>query len=172
MAATLDRRQLILTQLYDILSGLSIPLLGGLDGPATIATGNIVNNRDELPASLVPGMILLDADETAVPLLQLAPGRETRTGPSLMKLSPEIYIVLDVRKPQNTNVSIDLNTARAAILDLVLHDATLLAYVGANGRITYGGCVTDLARNRAVQGQMGLMIDFVYPFIPDEIVGA
>ncbi len=169
--AFLDRRQMILTQLYDVLSGLSIPLLGGPNGAVTIVPGNIVKERDQLPAELVPGMIMLDADEVAIPL-PMAPGRQTRTGPSLMKLSPEIYIVLDVRQPKNENVSEDLNTARAAILDLVLHDPTLLQITGSNGSITYNGCVTDLARNRVMKGQMGLMLTFVYPFIPDEIAAS
>ena len=33
---------------------------------------------------------------------------------------PEIYVVLDVRKPTNTNAGEDLNLARAAILNLIL----------------------------------------------------
>ena len=49
MVATIDRRQMIITQLFDILSGLSIPLLGGLNGAVTIVPGNIVHNRDQLP---------------------------------------------------------------------------------------------------------------------------
>jgi hypothetical protein len=165
----IDRRQLILTQLYGILSELSIPLLGGLNGPTTIVAGHIVKNRDQLPAELVSGLIMLDADETSIPLSKPAPGRMTRSSTSLMKMSPEIYVVLDVRQPQNKNVSEDLNTARAAILDLVLHDPTLLTITSDNGWITYDGCVTDLARNRVMKGQMGIMLTFVYPFIPDEI---
>jgi hypothetical protein len=171
MVATIDRRQLILTQLYDILSGLNVPLLGGPNGPVTIVPGNIVHNRDQLPQELVPGIVLLDADETAIPL-PLAPGRTTRVGPALMRMTPEIYIVLDVRSPQNKNVGEDLNTARAAIMDLVLHDKTLLQITGSNGRTTYDGCVTDLARNRVMKGQMGISLTFVYPFIPDEFAAA
>jgi hypothetical protein len=53
-----------------------------------------------------------------------------------------------------------------------LHDKTLLQITGSNGRITYDGCVTDLARNRVMKGQMGISLTFVYPFIPDEFAAA
>lgn len=164
----IDRRQLILAQLYDILSGLNVSLLGGPNGPVTVVPGNIVHNRDQLPQEKVPGIILLDADETMFPMPMRAPGRETRPRPSLMKMTPEIYTVLDVRSPQNQNVGEDLNTVRSVIVDRVLHDKTLLLITGDNGWITYDGCVTDLARNRVMKGQMGISLTFVYPFIPDE----
>lgn len=171
MAALLDRRQLIINQLYSLLSSLSIPLLGGLNGPITLAAGNIVHNRDQLTAELVPGIILLDADEQ-VSLLPKVDGAGRQAGPSLMAMTPEIYVVLDVRQPQNLNVSEDVNSARAAILGLILNDPTLLQIVGSNGRIYCKSCVTDLARNRQMLGQLGLEIVFIYPLLPNEIAQA
>lgn len=151
-----------------ILSGLTITLTDG----STIPAGHIVHNRDELPKELVPGIILLDADETKDPRFPQNMGRSERPGPGMMKMTPEIYVVLDVRKPANLNVGEDLNLARAAILDLILHDAGLQTITGSGGGITLDGCYTDLARNRQMKGQMGLSICFGYPFIPDEFAAA
>jgi hypothetical protein len=156
-----------LARLETILSGLVITISTG-----TIPAGNFVRNRDELPGEKVPGIILLDADETKDPRFPANPGRQGRPGPGMMKMTPEIYVVLDVRKPQNKNVGEDLILARAAIMDAVMHDATIQAYVGSGGTIVYDGCYTDLARNRQMKGQMGLSFTFGYPFIPDEFAAA
>jgi hypothetical protein len=164
MTVRADRRVMILAQLFDILKGLSIELTTGV-----ITAGNFVHNRNDLPKEKVPGIILLDADEVKDSMLPELTGRNLRPGPSRMKMTPEVYIVLEVRKPQNEQVGEDLNTARAAILNKVLHDPNLQRIVGDNGSITYDGCVTDLARNRVMEGQMGLSITFTYPFIPDEL---
>jgi hypothetical protein len=170
MTAKADRRQLILTRLMTILSGLVVELTDG----TTIAAGNIVHNRDELPAEKVPGIILLDADEVRDPRFPPNQGRSERTGPGMMRMTPEIYVVLEVRKGalQNKNVGEDLNLARAAILKLIVHDAALAKFTGSGGAITYDACYTDLARNRQMKGQMGLSITFGYPFIPDEFLTA
>ena len=151
-----------------LLPAMSITLSNGV-----IPAENYVRNRNELPAGKVPGIILLDADEVRDPrALQLPPGRSLPVSTSLMRMTPEIYIVLDVRKgaQQNENVGEDLNAARIVILDTVLKDPTLRRICGSNGQIIYDGVVTDLARNRTMQGQMGLSITFIYPFLPGELV--
>lgn len=181
MTARVDRRVLILAQLFDILKGLTITLTGtdaqGHTGgqnstPAFVAAGNIVHNRNELPKEKVPGIILLDGDEAKDKRFPDMAGRGQRPGPGMMLMTPEIYVVLDVRKPNNINVGEDLNAARQQIIDLVLHDAGLQAITGSNGSITYDGAITDLARNREMKGQMGLSFTFSYPFVPDEIATA
>jgi len=65
----------------------------------------------------------------------------------------------------------DLNTARLAILAAVLPDKQLQNIVGPNGNIVYDGCVTDLASNRTMKGQLGLSITFTYPLIQNEYAG-
>lgn len=172
MATIVDRRALVIERLVTLLSGITIPLLGDpMNGPLTLTPDMFVHNRGELPAELLPGITLLDADETRDPRVMVMPqGRALPVSPSLMRMTPEIYIVLNVRKPGNENVGEDLNTARAAILNLVLHDATLVQIVGMNGQITYDGCITDLARNRTMRGQMGMSITLTYPFIPNELI--
>lgn len=164
MTVKADRRALILARLGVLLSGVTIELSTGM-----IPVGNYVHNRNELPAELVPGIILLDADEIRDLRFPVnTAGRALHSGPGMMKMTPEIYIVLDVRKPKNALVGEDLNTARAALINLVLEDATLQTIVG-NGTVVYDGCVTDLARNRTMQGQMGLSFTMSYPFIPGEL---
>ena len=167
MAIVADRRSMLLARLETMLSSMVITLSTG-----TIPAGNFVRNRDELPAEKTPGIILLDADETKDPRFVQNQGRGSRPGPGMMKMTPEIYVVLDVRKPQNKNVGEDLILARAVIMDAVLHDTTLQAITGAGGSIVYDGCYTDLARNRQMKGQMGLSFTFGYPFIPDEFATA
>lgn len=168
MTVTADRRELIISRLSAILGGLTITLSNG-----TIPAGNFVHNRNELPAGLVPGIILLDADEVHDPSkMPPAQGRQlNKMQIQLMKMTPEIYIVLDVRKPTNTDVGEDLNTARLAILGAIITDEQLQAIIGSNGMMTYDGCVTDLARNRKMEGQMGLSFTFGYPLLPSEVVG-
>jgi len=167
MPALIDQRTQIIERLVELFSTFSVSLVGDdLNGPVTITPALFVHNRGELPAEKVPGITLLDADETRDPATTPRPGRQGPPSPVLMRMTPEIYIVLNVRKPQNQNVGEDLNTARAAVLNLILNDATLQTIVGANGQILYDGCVTDLARNRQMRGQMGLSITFVYPFFP------
>ena len=119
MALTVnDRRQLILNQLYVLLGGLTIPLLGGPTGAVSIVPGNIVHNRNELPKQKVPGIIILDADEIKDPRAQLRERglAETRVPSNIIKMTPEIYVVLDTRGIDNQNGGEDLNTARLAIL--------------------------------------------------------
>lgn len=163
----IDRRVLILSELEDLLGKLTVTLSTG-----AIEAGNFVRNRNELTAEKRPGIILLDGDETPDPRVPAPPtGRDTAIAPRIMLMRPEIYVVLETRKPQNKNLGEDLSIARAAIIAAVLKDRTLQQIVGTNGQIIYDGCVTDLARNRTMEGQIGISFTFVYPFIPFEIAG-
>jgi hypothetical protein len=167
MTALVDRRALILERLTTILSGLSVAISTG-----TIPAGNIARNRDELPPELVPGIILLDADEVRDQRFPVNQGRGGPSGPGMMIMKPEIYVVLNVRKPKNKEVGEDLLLARAAIVALVLGDPGLQQITGSGGSIVLEACVTDLARNRTMRGQMGLSFSFGYPFIPGEFKSA
>ncbi len=163
MSAVFDRRDAILARLEEILKAATITISNG-----TIPAGNYVRNRNQLPKELVPGVIQLDADETRDPRFPSNQGRGGPPGPGMMRMTPEVYVVLDQRKPNNLNVGPDLNLARAEIIRLVYRDTTLQKLTGDSGTIQYDGCVTDLARNRVMEGQMGLSITFVYPFVPGE----
>lgn len=173
MTAQRDRRQEVLDRLWDILSVLTVDLAGGPNGAVQIKAGNIVRNRQDLQADKMPGMIVLDADEVKDPVaLKPAPGMtQNRMPAQIMKMTPEIYAVLDVRGVTNQNVGKDLNKVRLAILNAIMTDQQLWTIIGDNGNITYDGCVTDLARNRTAKGQIGLSITFTYPLIVKEFAG-
>lgn len=160
-------------RLWAIFESFTLVLAGGPNGSITIKPGNVVRNRNDLQADKVPGIIILDADEVKdMRQTQPNPGmKQTRMPPQMMKMTPEIYVVLDVRGVQNENVGKDLNTARLAILNAIMTDGQLQDIVGANGNITYDGCVTDLARNRTMKGQLGISVTFTYPLLIAEFAG-
>lgn len=161
-----DRRSLILTEVASLLSGLTITLSNGV-----IAPGNFVRNRNDLTAEKVPGIILLDGDEVRDPSVPIPrQGRQMSMPPVMMTMTPEIYVVLDVRKPANIDVGQDLLIARQAIVSAVAQDTTLQQICGAEGKIVYNGVITDLARNREMKGQQGILISFFYPFIGGELI--
>ena len=149
-----DKRELILLRLFEVLK--SIPTLN-----------QWVRNRGELPDEKRPAIIMLDGDEHAS---ETAFNRgRIGASPNMISLVPEVYISLEARKPDNVNTGEDLSAIRVAILKAVLTDSVLLSLVGGNGEIRYNGCVTDLARGRNIDGEMGLMFAFVYHFKPSEL---
>lgn len=168
-----DRRQALLDRTFALFSGLTVDLLGGPNGPSRIVAGNVQQNRNDLQADKVPGFLILDADEVRdVRQLQPNPGSQmTRMPAQMMKMTPEIYVLLDVRGAENKNAGKDLNIARLAALNLMMTDDQLWRIVGSNGNITYDGLVTDLARNRTMKGQAGMSFTFTYPLIVREFAG-
>ena len=103
---TSDRRELILDRVYNLLSELTIPIRGDeANGPTSLVAGNIVRNQHDLPAEAVPGIILLDADEVRSQR-QTRPERgmkENGVPDSIIRMTPEIYVVLDTRSVTNVN---------------------------------------------------------------------
>jgi hypothetical protein len=172
MTVQRDRRQEILDRLWDLFSGITVDLAGGPNGPVAITPGSVVRNRNKLQQDKVPGITILDADEIRDQRqLQPPPGmQQVRMPAQVMRMTPEIYVVLDERGVENKNVGKDLNTARLAILNAIMTDEQLLNIVGPNGNITYDGSVTDLARNRTMKGQLGISVTFSYPLIVKEFV--
>lgn len=168
MAAVVDRRQMIIDRLGVILGGLTITLTSGV-----IASGNFVHNRNDLPTEMLPGIILLDGDEKKAVLPADRPqGRPSnRARDQVMTMQPEIYVVLDFRKPNNVLSGEDVNTARLAILAAIMTDATLFALLGAEGGFAYLGCVTDFAANRTMNGALGISLALSYPLVVAEIRG-
>jgi hypothetical protein len=149
-----DRREMILARLFE--------LLGSLPG-----VQQCVRNRGELPNDLRPAITLLDCDEN----VQSHPARHGGLSAALclVSLEPEIYLLLETRKPDNVGVGQDLNLLRAVIIKAILTDTVLIALVGTNGEIKYNGCVTDLAKGRAMDGEMGLNFALVYVLNPREL---
>lgn len=148
-----DKREQILSALFTVLQGVE-----GIEEDAC------VRNRDQLPATKRPAILLLDGDEEGQ---RAADGRgRIAAAPNLVILKPEIYFALEDRKPQNEDVGQDSNAMRAKILKAVLSDMSL---TGLCHNVFYAGAVTDLAKNREMQGQMGLAIEFTYYLKPAEL---
>lgn len=148
-----DKREQILSRLFTV--------LGTVEG---VGTDNTFRNRDQLPDDKRPAILLLDADEEGK---QSADNRgRIASSPNLVTLKPEVYAVLEDRKPQNEDVGQDLNALRAKILSAILTDAQL---AGLCHNIFYAGMITDLAKDREMKGQLGLAIEFTYYLKPAEL---
>lgn len=152
-----DRRQLVLDRLFAILQGI--------DGVQFVG-----RNRKELPQEKRPAILLFDAHEVRVDASERAmPRGRLVASPSIVRMAPEIWLVLDQKKPHNEGVGSLLNSLRLEVLKAVLRDDTLQSILGDNGEIRYEGCETDLSRQDAMNGEMGLAIGFIYPLIPSEL---
>jgi hypothetical protein len=157
-----DKRELILSRLFTILQGIqgvaTDPYTGG---PC------VYRNRDQLPDQLRPGILLLDGDEEANQTARQnqRPGKS----PNLMTIKPEVYVSLTTAKPDNTTIGADLNAFRILILKAVLTDNTLQGYCDNGGELWYNATITDLARGRAMMGEMGLAFWLTYALIPSQL---
>ncbi len=139
-----DKREQILSAIFEVLQGVT-----GFE--------SCVRNRDQLPNEKRPALILLDGDEEA---RRDADGRgRVGSSPNRVTMKPEIYIVFDTRKPRNENLGEDLNAARASVLKALIEAPSIAVLCES---IFYGGCITDLAKGRVMEGQVGLAIEFTY----------
>jgi hypothetical protein len=64
--------------------------------------------------------------------------------PVIVKMMPQIFVVLKNKKPQNDGIGPELNDYRGKIIRALAYDAQLLALIGPNGDISYDGCLTDM----------------------------
>lgn len=146
-----DKREQILSAIFDTLQSV--------DGFETCS-----RNRDQLPADKRPALILLDGDESAK---RDADGRgRVAASPNRIIMTPEVFIVLDTRKPKNESIGQDLNALRAAVLKALL---TTSAITDLCENVFYTGCITDLAKDRVMDGQVGLAIEYTYLLKPNEL---
>lgn len=150
-----DRRQLVLDRMNKILTDRY--------------GDHFFYNRGEVPNEKRKGggVLLLDGNEQADE--EMFDRGRLGSSPNKVVMKPEIYVTLEDRKPHNEDVSRDLNKFRREILTLILMDQELRGIVGPNGELRYLGCVTDLTRDQAMNGEMGIIIAIKYPFIPDEL---
>jgi len=150
-----DRREQVLSALFTVLQSVS-------------GVKVAVRNRGELPPAIRPAVVLLDGDETARDGVPQERGRLT-AAPNLVDMSPEIYVVMDQREPKNEHIGEDMNAMRMAILKAITTAAPLIAILGSNGDIKYGGCATDMASGRSMEGQLSLRFTFTYVLKPSEL---
>lgn len=130
-------------------------ILQNLDGFESHARNRGLLDNDQFPAT-----ILLDGDET-----DLTPGGGTTSGrgsgrvrmsPAVMKMHPQIFIILKTKRPGNLGIGPQLNEFRGVIIKALAADEQLVALIGPNGNLSYDGCETDLKTGSAMEGQMQL----------------
>lgn len=138
---SVNRREEIFEQLFTI--------LGTVTGFETKVRNRALRSNDDLP-----GIVLMDGDETAT---KNEPGRgRPGMATSLTVMQPQIFILLKNKLPTNTNAGQELNAFRGEIIRAIAADAQLKALIGPNGAITYDGCETDLKSGGALEGEMQL----------------
>lgn len=151
-----NNRELILTRLLEILTAL-----GAANG-----VNAVFRNRDQLTFDLRPAFLLLDGDETIKPGNA---GQRPQLAPQIMHIDPEIYCILENRRPNNANVGPDLNAMYAKIIKAILTDAALKTIIGPTQRVRYTAAVTDMARGRALNGEIGIGFQIEYIFDPNTL---
>jgi len=165
-----DRREQILQRLLAILTAIATSWRN--DPSATIPSGipvkEVVRSRGEMPPEKRPAIMLLDAGEVARPGVAQSRGRLT-AGPQLVDMTPEIYVVMDLREPDNELLGEDLNAMRMVILKAIMFDGELATILGGNGSIRFAGAQTDLGEGRFMEGKMIIQMTFGYPLIPSEL---
>jgi hypothetical protein len=151
-----DKRELILER------------IAAITVAAQTAAGIVtcVRNRGLLANDKRPACVLLDGDERPA-IFKPNSHTDSRSTfrPAIMRMSPEMYVLMDESRPTNENIGPILNAKRIALSMAIVSDAALKTLLGSNGGIVYNGCVTDLKSGSALTGQMRL--DFIYTYLFD-----
>jgi hypothetical protein len=153
-----DRREIILARLAEILA--AVPPVQAVVRNVEL---KVFRNRGDLYTVKRPAILLLDADD----VVQLTPSNHR--APALVDMTPEIYVLMDLREPPNENIGPDMNALRTAIVRAIFYDQSLVTILGGNGRIRYVGTTTDMASGRAMQGEMSIRLTFTYVLRPSEL---
>jgi len=148
----IDKRELILARLFAVYQGIP-----GIE--------TVVRNKGNLPEDKRPAISLFDADEEPDERAWNIPGR-VAAAPNLVNLRPETYVTLNAGEE---NMGTVINGWRMKILKAVLLDDDLKTLVGENGAMRYEGCFTDLARERKLEGEIGLRLNFIYVLRPQQL---
>lgn len=164
-----DRRELILARTFELLQDIS-----GFN--TVVRNRGILQLENDLENPSLPACYLLDAHEQGMLGQEIGGGPRLPSNrpikvPDLMSMSPEIYVQEVLVKPHNEGIGGKLNGWRIKILNALFNDQQLQDYVAVpNGTIRYMGCTTDLAAGQSFNGQMKIMITFVYPVVFSELL--
>lgn len=144
-----DRREQICARLVVIAQGIA--------GISQVA-------RNQLDVTTKPAIVIWDGDESVDPA-GFGRGRPA-TAPLLVDMNPEMRILAS---GPSSSLGTTINGLRILVVKAVLADSSLAAIVTPKGEIRYEGCNTELARGRAMQGELGLTFAFRYPLIQSEL---
>jgi hypothetical protein len=151
----MDRREAILSRLFEILQGVQ-------------SFAAVYRNRPLNPSTaLRPALFLFDAHESRDEKIPEIAFRTLLT--TAVKMTPEIFISLS-DAPEN--VGPDLNGLRLEVLKAIAADdnsppvpGSLRDLVTQSGDIRYEGCATALTMASGVEGEMAVSITFAYPLL-------
>lgn len=160
-----DRREEILQRMLHIF-GNNIPGIVS----AWRNRGQVIPFNPETKAAQLPSIVLLDGREEEGPSTLNRGMRPGPPPPTLMKLYPQIFVVLMPRQDSlNEGVGPELSMYRVAVLGQLFSDPTLLQLLGSNGDIRYMGHETDLATGNSLEGQMNIRMCITYVLNPQEL---
>lgn len=149
MTDPVDKRELILSQLFAIGSGI--------EGVKTSKRNAGQSQTDQRPM-----FVLLDGDELPV---KLGPPPRSNYGgitPQLMTMTPELYFLLPEARPNNDQVGQQVNAFRIRMIYAMANDATLRGLIGPNGTIVYYSTTTDLKSGSVLGGTMKMNYQITY----------
>jgi hypothetical protein len=150
----INRRELILVQLGRVLADVN-------------GIVKVYRNRIDIPEHPRPACVILDADESAEPLIEDGRGRPGLVSPIICTMTPEIYI-LGAAAVVGENIGTVLNTLRSQVIKGVLNDQTLIDFTH-NGDIQFLGFATGFASGRSMEGEAGLSFQFRYLIQPSKL---
>lgn len=124
-------------------------------------------NRGLRKNSQRPCIVIMDADETSA-VSQPSRGRQVGFAPQIVRMRPEIYILMDEMRPTNQNetdenVGALINQIKHDFMVSMTNDSTLISLLGSNGGMVYDGLATDLKSGARASGEMKLDFTFTYP---------
>jgi len=149
-----DRRELILVRLERVLE-----VIPGIK--------KVYRNRIDIPENPRPAAVILDADESAGPLIVDGRGHPGLVPPIVCTMTPELYLI-GIKVGTAYNAGTVLNTLRTQVIKVVLNDQTLIG-LSLDGGIEYLGFATGFASGRSVEGEAGLSFQFRYLIQPSKL---
>lgn len=160
-----DRRLQVLQRLATLLGEVVDDLADVIvDAPAE---GRVFRNRDQVPPTLRPAMLLLDGRAPAV-----LTRKNPRGGPasSIVRLEPGIYALLKERSLDETDqYEAEIAAYHNEIYKAIMFDAGLEDIIGDNGGVEYQGMETDMQDGLLMRGVIQVKFGLHYPLIPSEL---
>lgn len=154
-----DTREQILIRLQSLLGEI-------YDAPAE----NVFRDRGDVPTTVRPCMILLDAGETLASSNTTRTGRSMGPAPQIMRMDPQIFALLKSRPVNESDqLGIELSQYRVAMMQAILFDTQLQELVGENGQIQYRGCDTDMQTGGSMEGELQMHFSLYYALDPSKL---
>lgn len=110
----------------------------------------VARNRGVLDQDMRPAGVMLDGDERIISSYENR-GRRAMS-PAVFEMTPQFFIALKTKTPQNEGQGTLLNFYRAELITRLRGDAGLLTLLGSNGGIAYNGMTTDFKTGMAMEG--------------------